>query len=191
MRVNKNIDVSEQLDRQLEWAQYSYGIVNGWIENADNKVSVACAVFTGTFGVVTFLSEQIEETCRISTFWQAVYHYVGVASLLGLLLAMLFFVIALSPSLISTNKSKAKTTKKTEAYPIYFGDIAAMNLKQYKKAMEEGENRGLFDALIRDTHMNAGICSRKMKWYKRGLWVSFVTIALSVLSLFAHYAMFY
>ena len=43
-------------DSSLERSKYIYEQVNGWIENADNKVSVSCGIFTGVFSVITFLA---------------------------------------------------------------------------------------------------------------------------------------
>ena len=54
---NYQEQVAKTTDDAVEQAKYCYDLVNNWIGNADNKVSVSCVVFTGGFGVITFLSE--------------------------------------------------------------------------------------------------------------------------------------
>ena len=61
---------SDSKAASTERAEYVYEQVNHWIENADSKVGVSCGVFSGVFGVVTFLTEQYVKTPENSVIQQ-------------------------------------------------------------------------------------------------------------------------
>lgn len=50
---------NDETTKAIERNKFLYQLVNGWIGNADNKVSIFCGVFTVIFGILTFLSDQI------------------------------------------------------------------------------------------------------------------------------------
>lgn len=186
-KIDKNDGVI--LETKLEHMQYSYGLVNAWIENADNKVSVACAVFAGVFAVVTSLSEKIEESCYVNACLEMIYGVAFLLSIAGLLVAAFCYVKALNPNLLSVQKKK-KNTPRNKKYPLYFGDVASIELDEYKTLMGVGTENDFISELIDETYHNAGVCKTKMNWYKRGLWISFFAILFSTVSLGAHYFMY-
>lgn len=182
----QNNQAGVQLSDQIDQMKYSFDLENMWIENADNKVSVACALHAGIFAVITFLSEQIAPKEEISVYWEYAYKITFVLSIASLLVAAYCYIRALSPNLMSFSVKKDMGKKK---YPLYFGDIADEEFACYKGKICQSTSKDFIDELIAETHVNAGICKRKMKWYKCGLWLTFSSILFSLVSLVAHYFM--
>ena len=180
---------SKKEESGIERNKYIYEQVNGWIENADNKVSVSCGIFTGAFGVFTFLAERYikaPDNPIINECWHKAYQWSFVLSLLAMAVAVFFYAKAVIPNLKSSGKVKA-TQKK---YPLYYGDIRAFNLEEYQKLMAKGTDKDFKDELILESWHNAGICFRKMKWYKKGVITSIVAIGLAAVSFTAHFLMY-
>ena len=179
-----SIDTVEKSSGQLENSQYVYELVNKWIENADNKVGVSCALFTGAYGVVTFLSETISNPPKGNSAFEYVYYSTLILSVILFILAVVFYAIAINPNLgQSGNESEDKK------YPIYYGDIASLSLCNYKKIMTDASEKDLIDELWNETHYNSGICYKKMKKYRIGLWLSFASLVVAVISGVSHYFM--
>lgn len=180
---------SKKEESGIERSKYVYEQVNGWIENADNKVSVSCGIFTGAFGVFTFLAERYvkaPDNPVINKCWHAIYKGSFILSLLVMAVAVFFYAKAIIPNLKSSGKIEA-TQKK---YPLYYGDIHSLKLEDYQKLMAKGTDKDFNDELILESWHNAGICLRKMKWYKAGVVASIVAIGLAAVSFTAHFLMY-
>ena len=176
-------------DSSLERSKYVYEQVNGWIENADNKISVSCGIFTGAFGVITFLAERyitVPENPVINEYWQVIYMTGFIISFLALALAVVFYAIALIPNLKSSGKVKP-TQKK---YPIYFGDIHSIPFEDYQQLMAKGTDKDFTDELILESWYNSGICLKKMKGYRAGVITSIIAIGFAFISFAAHWMMY-
>lgn len=117
----------EDKDFIIEQSKFVYEIINGWIENADNKVNVSCIIFTGVFGVVTFLSERTSGTSINNECWYCLYWVSFIISLILLIISILAYVFAINPNLGSGGKTD-EIGKAEKKFPIYFGDIA--NIKK-------------------------------------------------------------
>lgn len=181
--------LKEDTNDALERSKYVYELVNGWIENADNKVSVSCGIFTGAFGVFTFLAERYigePDNPVINVCWHRVYKCSFLLSLLVMALAVFFYAKAIIPNLRSSGNIKA-TQKK---YPLFYGDIYSLKLEEYQQRMAEGNGKDLNDELVVESWHNAGISLRKMKWHKRGVVTSIIAIGLAALSFSAHFMMY-
>ena len=173
----------------LESNKYVYEQINGWIENADNKVNTSCAIFTGVFGVITFLAQTYEKSnpdgTQINECLRSLYKISLVASLVVLGIALFFYVKAIFPNLDSGgNKSEKKY------FPIFYGDISALSADEYKQLMNTATSKQFRDELVNETHQNAKICMEKMQSYKLGLKWSLFAIVLSAVSFLAHYFMY-
>ena len=180
---------SKKEESGIERSKYVYEQVNGWIENADNKVSVSCGIFTGAFGVFTFLAERYvkaPDNPVINECWHAIYKGSFILSLLVMAVAVFFYAKAIIPNLKSSGKIEA--TKKK--YPLYYGDIHSLKLDDYQKLMAKGTDKDFNDELILESWHNAGICLQKMKWYKAGVIASIVAIGLAAVSFTAHFLMY-
>ncbi len=171
--------------KQVENCKYVYGLVNGWIENADNKVSVSCGLFTGAFGVITFLSNMNSSTAvSAHAIWKNVYILTLFISVVFFLLSVFFYVKAINPNL---GKSGEKNVRKK--YPIYYGDIQEYALNKYKELMDEAKDQDIINELRDEAHYNSKICYFKMNNYKKGLWLSFTSICIASVSWIAHFLM--
>lgn len=167
-------------------ALYSYDLVNGWIANADNKVSVSCAVFTGAFGVITFISEKIDKgsgICVTNECWRTIYSYSFVISIVAFFLAILFYSFAIFPNLKSYGIDHNK-------YPIYFGDIQSLKYEEYYDYVTAGNNQDYLNEIIRECWFNSRICMKKMKRYRCALVFSIIAITVAVISLISHHLMY-
>ena len=165
----------------MERNKYVYDLVNKWIENADNKVSVACIVVTGVFTAVTFLAGNMEQAKEFDKCWGCFYQACTVISLFSLLLSILFYFFAISPNLGSNGNVKNESSNEIKSCPIFYGDIAKLSVEEYKNRMNSVDDKTFIDELQNEIHYNSGICITKMKWYHRGLWLSFSAIVFSIL----------
>ena len=187
MVQEKNRDKNEgKLDR----SKYVYGLVNNWIENADNKVSISCCIFSGVFSVVTFLSEKLTASETVNECWRLVYRWCFGVSLALMLTSLLFYVLAISPNLGKSGKKKNGSVPKKK-YPIFYGDIAELTLSDYIKATDQTTDTDFINELQVEVHYNSGICTKKMKKYRIGLWLSFAAIMVAIGSWGARYLMFH
>lgn len=171
----------------LDRCKYAFDQINSWISNADNKVSISCGIFTGVFGVITFLAERIKdptETTTINECWSSMYKVSFVLSLFIMSISILFYVLAINPNITS---SKPGIKKKA---PIFYGDIAKLSISQYKEAILKASEKDFFDEILNEAHMNSVICTKKMRMYKIGLWLSFTAVGIAVISWIAHFLMY-
>ena len=174
---------------EKEDLKYIYDLVNSWIGNADNKVSVSCGIFTGVFGVITFLSEKITNYDSVNSCYETVYCISFVLSIIAFLLSIFFYVWAINPNL---GKSGLKKNGKVSAkkYPIFYGDINNLSVDDYKKVMNRAEEHDLINELLLETHYNSHICYLKMIRYRCGLWLSFAAVVMSIVSWCFHLLMY-
>lgn len=199
MRKSKNQSVkalsagahpnSKDDGERVERSKYVYNLVNGWIENADNKVSVSCGIFTGVFAVITFLAEHyksVPDNTVVNECWRCLYKGSFIISLVVMSTAIILYAKAIIPNLKSCGT--AMPTQKT--YPIFYGDIHALQFKEYKDLMSKGKDGDFANELILESWYNSGICMRKMRWYKAGVISSLIAIAFSFLNLLSHFLMY-
>lgn len=178
-----------QQEANIERSKYVYELVNGWIANADNKVSISCGVFTGIFGIFTFLTDwYVKDPSEsvINDCWHSIYQLSSILSFVVMVCAVIFYAKAIMPNLNSSGNEKA--TQKQ--YPLFFGDIYSLKQEDYQELMAKESGKSFNDELIVETWFNAGICLDKMKNYKRGLIISLVAIGLATFSFIAHLLMY-
>ena len=173
----------------LERSKYVYEQINGWITNADDKVSVSCGIFAGAFGVISFLAEQHIKTPDnpvVDEFWKTIYKGGFVISIILMIIAVYFYARAIIPNLKSSGDGES-THKR---YPIFYGDIHSLKLEEYQKLMSNGTDNDFNDELVLESWYNSGICMQKMEWYKRGVIASMIAIVLALVSFCAHLLMY-
>lgn len=101
-----------------------------------------------------------------------------------MVVAVLFYASAIIPSLKKSGKSKKKR------HPIFYGDIAALDVCAYKRLMTKGNDETYRTELIVETWVNSRICLKKMKRYRLGVILSLIAIVTAFVSLGAHYMMY-
>lgn len=188
-KINNNPAQEATFYEKSEQVKYVYDMVNGWIENADNKVSISCGVFGIVYGVLSFLAEIITGENVNSECLKSASMYCFIASGIVFGVSVFFYVLAINPSLLYKGKQQNKKGKKH--YPVFYGDIAGMDLDQYIKTVNKADISCFIDEIQRETHINSCICLRKMKRYRIGLWTSFGAIILAMISLATRYFMFH
>lgn len=179
----------EEIKDSLERNKYVFELVNHWIENADNKVSVSCGIFTGVFGVITYLADRYgtaPDNAGINSCLRCIYRGSFVVSLLLMLLAIVLYAAAIIPNLKTSGTPKA-TQKK---YPIFFGDIQSLDYRLYKTRMARGTDEAFNDEIVLESWHNSGVCQKKMVRYRRGVILSCIAIGFALLSLGAHFFMY-
>lgn len=179
-----------KMDEKLERSKYIYEQVNNWIENADNKVSISCGIFSGCFTVITFLSEKNSVSATVNSCWRIVYICCFIIGILVMFTSILFYVLAINPNL-GKSKEKKKGTSQKKKYPIFYGDIAELSLANYMEIMENASETDFINELQDEIHYNSRICTAKMKKYRIGLWLSLVAIIFALVSSAARYLMFH
>lgn len=185
---SKNNKETEGVDKCLERSKYVYDLVNGWIENADNKVSVSCGMFSVVFGIVSFLVEHYSNMTDMpvaNEFWHCIYKGSFVISLIVMVVAVLFYARAITPNLKSSGEKKIP-----KKYPIFYGDISSLRLTEYRERIINGNDNDFKEELIREIHTNSQICTRKMKQYKFGIILSVIAIGFAFISLISHFLMY-
>lgn len=170
------------MSEKMERAKYGYDLVNSWIGNADNKVSISCAIFTGAFGVITYLGENYLKDAEVVTtgclpcFYKASF----ILGILSMAAALFFYARAIIPNLKS---SSALHMKK---YPLFYKDVVDIQRVDYKKLMNDATEDDFIAELIDETYFNSGIATKKMKWYRIGVILSLIAIGFSLLSCLFH-----
>ena len=148
-------------ENALEHGIFVHELVNKWIENADNKVNISCAIFTALFGIISFLTEQginVPNNPVINEIWRDSHRISFIFSLIFMVIGIFFFIRAIFPNLKSSGKNEKK-------YPIYFGDIQALDFNEYKAKVEKANNEDFYQEILLESHFNSGVCMKKMRRY--------------------------
>ena len=185
---NNNVNQDNSNNNMVEQYKFVYEQVKSWIENADNKDNISCALFFGIFTVITFLSEKciaVPENSVVNKCFEGIYTFCFVASIVSAFIALLYYAYSIFPNLSSN-----ETDSSLKRYPIFFGDIASMSAEEYRNKMQKGMDSLFADELILETHMNSKICLNKMKRYRTGLILALITVVFSMLSFVSHFMMY-
>ncbi len=175
--------------KRVERAKYVYDQVNGWIGNADNKVSVSCGVFTGAFGVITFLGEAyvrvLDQVAVVNTGMSTLHTFALGGALVLMAMALVFYAKALRP-----DHTSAKKAKGSAKFPIFYGDIAGMELDLFERTLCGADDKVFVRELAAEIHTNSRICKAKMENLARALGFSFCSILMALVSLYAKIHMY-
>lgn len=189
----KNMHRDDQDLSQLEQSKYILSLVNSWITNADNKVSISCGIFTGMFGVISFLATQIKEptvVASINTYYQFFYWATLIIGLIMMIISLQFYVRALNP-VIRSSKDEVGQETITNSVPVFFRDIANFDdIDKYIKSFRASNEIGLTDEILKEIFINSKICEKKMRMCKDALWHSLFAVLFAVVSFVAHILMY-
>ena len=67
-----------------------------------------------------------------------------ILSCIAMVVAVIFYAMAVIPNLKSSGNKKPKQKK----YPLFYGDISALKLTKYRALMEKGTEKDFVDELI-------------------------------------------
>ena len=175
----KKISDTEQKNAPIgiERNEYVLNLINGWIVSADNKISVAFAIFSALFAMTNYFSIKdldIISGLSVTAFWTLIgFLFI---SLLLFMTSLVFFFLCLKPSLDSNARRKQ--------YSIFYDEVATFDkAKDYVKACEKATIAEYNEELCSEIYYNSKICSSKMQKFIIGLVFSLISIILSVLIL--------
>lgn len=175
--------------KRVERAKYVYDQVNGWIGNADNKVSVSCGVFTGAFGVITFLGEAYvrvpDQAAVVNTGMSTLHTFALGGALVSMAMALVFYAKALRPDLTSVEEAEGSVE-----FPIFYGDIAGMEFERFERILCGADDKVFVRELAAEIHTNSRICKMKMENLKWALGLSFGSLLTALASLYAKIHMY-
>lgn len=171
----------EKVAKDVDRAKYVYELVNGWIMNADAKVEVSCGLFTGVFGVMSFLSECVifkndsVNPVAINELWSNVHRVFLVGGTVLLFAALIFYALSIVPNL----KSSA-TRRGEKPFLLFYGDIADTSLVEFRKVLHKACDVDFLDEIMSEAYHNAGICRKKMRRYKAAVFFSIAAILFAL-----------
>ena len=169
--IQKN---NEQLDR----SRYTLDLVNGWISSADSKIGTFGTVLAVVAAVFVYIADKLFSYVDTSVLtnpllltWSKIF---AVLSSVTLVIAVLYCLLSLSPSLQSSFSCKVKNINH---FSIFYEDIARMDsAEEYIRLAKESTEENFTDEVMRETYINSGICSKKMHRFRKGAIASVLSI---------------
>lgn len=173
----------------IECNKYVLELVNSWINNADSKISIACGISSVVFAVIAFGAENIlgkMHVKEVDGFLIILFYIAVVIAGLTFLLGLWFYFWALNPSLTS-----AKNPIRKPKYSIFYDDIKEFgNVDDYINCVSRASIRDFNKEILQEIYINSKICSKKIRCFKIGMWLSVIAIAAAVLgSAFYYFAL--
>ncbi len=180
--IQKSIEQSS-----VENNKYTLDLVNSWINNADVKISISCALSSLVIALVALGAEnilsKIAENCEFNNSLLAIFKVVVFFDIAIFLVSLWFHFWALNPSLIS-----AKAPIRKPQYSIFFEEISRFgNMDDYKKSALKATEARFNEEVLQEIYINSGICTKKMKRFRIGMWCSVVTIIGTILACILFY----
>lgn len=169
-------DITKNLDR-----------VSNLIERCDNKSSIMIAALSFIFSII-FRDSTIINTKEIIasfysnlTFGNLLYLLLFFCSFIGVFLGFSFLIYTLNPQL-SKNYTKENVSNSDSIY--FFNSISSRSFNDFKDRYTENmtDTELRIDSLLTQVYINSEIASKKYLYFKRGLYLSFIsTISLILL----------
>ena len=166
-------DIKDRIVRNTELL----GLTNSWIDSADNKVSIFCAVFSIIYGVITFGIETIKSRQALpdGTTRSAVIALIIISALL-MATSLSLYLSAIIPKLISAKK-------KTNKVSLFYGDIAKVTFEEFREFEKSLTDDRYNKEILSEVYINSKICSAKMKKFKIGVYLSILAVTCSIAAL--------
>lgn len=163
--------------------KYTFDLVNSWINNADTKVSVSCGISSVVFAVIlswveNYLKDMtVLETSNVSLLLASKILFL--IAIVSFLFSLWFHFWALNPSLTSLKKKQ----KEEPVYSIFFEDIKRFkSTEAFITCVDEASIKDFNEEVLKEIYINSDICSKKMRRFRRGMWLSVTAIAFAVIS---------
>mgnify|MGYP006994669763 FL=1 len=173
----------EDADNLLERSKYSLELVNTWINNADTKVGISCAIMTFIFGIIAFVAENLlfEKTFEgepNGTLMVCFKASMAVAVILFILF-LLFHFLAIKPRLfLEKPKKEEKAT-----FSIFYAKISkCKNANEFMMLAKNADKVAFIDEILKEIFINSKICTTKMTYFKIGLWSAIVGLFFAILT---------
>lgn len=166
------------MDQQLlpytkENAEHILDIINLWINNIDTKASYALS-FTGVLAGFVLAQGFPHAFSEWKVATKLSMSIVFAASLIILLYIFTFFAICLFVIVI---KARVKPFTDSKSH-LFFETITKYDLEHYTQEFIVMTEEQYVKELIEQIYTNSKICSQKTVWYKRGICILLIAIAL-------------
>lgn len=170
----KKTNIKENIDQN----KYTFDLINQWIQHAENKASLLLAFVIALSGIIQFVcSKLIIPTYETTPKVFIIFIIVLTLGTVSFIIAIIFFLIVIFPSLTSFNSSENK-------YSIFFEDIASFqSFDSYHKVVIETNDEQFNEEIIKEIYINSKICSKKMKNIKRAIIYSIITSLFMIFEL--------
>lgn len=167
---------------RTESNKYTLDLVNEWINNADTKISIVCGLSSVVLALITFGAEHVlRNLAKGETLKECVLHVFGFTVILAcitFLASLWYYFLAINPCLLS-GKSKIEKPK----YSIFYKDISEFsNVDDYMLSVTTATEEDFNKEIVREIYINSCICTKKMKKFKIGMWLSVASIFLAVVA---------
>lgn len=164
----------------VESNKYTLELVNGWINNADTKISIACGISSVVLAVIAFGAENIlgdlAKNNGLNGYVMSLFGLAFAVACVTFLASLWYYFLALNPSLISS-KSEIEKPK----YSIFYKDISRFaNVDAYMECTKDVTEEEFNQELMREIYINSDICTKKMQRFKSGMWCSVISIFATV-----------
>ena len=160
----------------IEENKHSLDLVNSWITAADNKISIAFAVFSVVFGLFNYFS--IKDLSTLKTNNDKAYYAVltlFIVSASIFVVSVVLYFLCLLPNLSSKGRKKQ--------YSLFYGEIASFNNPQEFCESCKGATKETYNSEIcYEVFYNSKICNKKMRLFGFGLIASLAALVISVAS---------
>ena len=160
----------------VEENKYALDLVNSWIVAADNKISIAFAVFSVVFGLFSYFS--IKDLAHLKATNERLYYAALVLLIISasvFVTAIVLYFLCLLPNLSSKGRKKQ--------YSLFYGEIASFNnSQQFYEACKVATKETFNAEVCFEIFFNSKICKKKMHFFGFGLIASLVSLVLSVVA---------
>lgn len=186
------MEMKESMNMNVADCKEKLNNVGTWIGSADNKISIGLGIFSinGLFFGFIF-SENFDRLMHLKTMNLGAFISVMIIfsfSLLCFIMGLFSYVIGIVPRLKSAkdyHKKKGKMPDDDYLNFWFFKHIASFPTSE--KFIEECKCKfGNFDdecrQILEEVYANSNICLSKMRCFKIGIIVSFISVSLSLIS---------
>jgi hypothetical protein len=143
--------------------------INGWIENADTKISILLGVEIIAFGWVLDRSDEIRRFFSTLEYGKDDY----------LIILIGWFVLAVAASLWNGYRGlrpKLDLPPKMPPSPFFYGTIAEFELEAYRGKLMELDEKQAFDEMVNQIWVNSKIARAKFEAARASIDAFFLAI---------------
>ena len=159
--------------------------VNEWIKAADSKVGIGIGVFsiTGALLDMVIVNVLINDMREINSTLKGWIIGVTITSVVLFVAALFVYFWAISPRF--QGKTESKKGEKPEGFNSFFyEDVALFKTEDdFLLAIKKTNKEKTDDDLVKEVYHNSCICHKKMHCFRAGLWISFISILFSIISI--------
>ena len=160
----------------VEESEHALDLVNSWIIAADNKISIAFAVFSVVFGLFNYFSIKDLASLKIvneKSYYAALTFLIISTSIF--VAAIVLYFLCLLPNLLSKGRKKQ--------YSLFYGEISTFdNPQQFYDACKCATKEMYVAELCYEVFFNSKICKKKMRFFGFGLIASLASLVLSAIA---------